>query len=105
MWYIFLTFIALALFYIYRDSNNKEKWLSPSEKFSPQWKDILIRNVCFYNSLSDEEKNHFEFKIQVDALTKDVSLIITDFAEKDEIEESKMLWEKQIAVRILNSNQ
>ena len=41
---------------------------------------------------------YWEIKIQVDELTKDVSLIITDFAEEeDEVEESKMFWENQIA--------
>ncbi|MEN8765710.1 MAG: START-like domain-containing protein [Wenyingzhuangia sp.] len=50
-----------------------------------------------FHWVEDEDENaYFEFKIQVDALTKDVSLIITDFAEEDEIEESKMLWENQI---------
>ena len=44
----------------------------------------------------DDNKSYFEFKIQVDELTKDVSLIITDFAEEDEVEESKMFWENQI---------
>ena len=51
-----------------------------------------------FHWLEDEDDNaYFEFKIQVDALTKDVSLIITDFAEDDEIEESKLLWESQIS--------
>jgi hypothetical protein len=45
---------------------------------------------------SEGDESYFEFKIQVDEITKDVSLIITDFAEEDEIEESKMLWENQI---------
>ena len=46
----------------------------------------------------DEEKEtYFEMRIQVDALTKDVSLIVTDFADEDEVEESKMFWENQIA--------
>src|SRR5690554_8149406 len=49
----------------------------------------------------DEDENEtnyfFEFRIQEDELTKDVSLVITDFAEEDEIEESKQLWETQIA--------
>ena len=46
----------------------------------------------------DEDKDtYFEMRIQVDALTKDVSLIITDFADEDEVEESKMFWENQIA--------
>lgn len=45
----------------------------------------------------DEEGTYFEFRIQVDALTKDVSLIVTDFADEDEVDETKMFWENQIA--------
>lgn len=40
---------------------------------------------------------YFEIKIQVDEITKDVSLIVTDFAEDDEVEETKMLWDNQIS--------
>ena len=52
----------------------------------------------FYKWLeSEDDDSFFEIKIQVDALTKDVSLIITDFADdEDEVEESKQLWENQI---------
>jgi len=39
----------------------------------------------------------FELRIQVDEITKDVSLMVTDFAEEDEVDESKMLWENQIS--------
>ena len=47
--------------------------------------------------LDDEDEDvYFEFKIVVDALTKDVSLIITDFADEDEVDEAKALWENQI---------
>ena len=51
-----------------------------------------------YKWLDDEEKeSFFEFKIQVDEMTSDVSLIITDFAEDEEDkEEQTMLWEQQI---------
>ena len=46
---------------------------------------------------SEDDDSYFEIKIQVDALTKDVSLIITDFADdEDEVEEAKQLWENQI---------
>ncbi len=45
----------------------------------------------------EDEGTYFEFRIQVDALTKDVSLIVTDFAENGEVEEIKMFWENQIA--------
>ena len=48
--------------------------------------------------LDDEEKeSFFEFKIQVDEMTSDVSLIITDFAvDEEDQEEQTMLWEQQI---------
>ena len=47
----------------------------------------------------EEEDNpyYFEFKIQVDDITNDVSLIVTDFAEEDEVEESKLLWNSLIS--------
>lgn len=50
--------------------------------------------------LADEEEElscYFEIRIQVDEITKDVSLIVTDFAEEDEVEEAKMLWDNQIS--------
>ena len=49
------------------------------------------------NDEEDDEDYYFEFKIQVDEITKDVSLIVTDFAEEDELEESKMLWDNLVS--------
>ena len=47
----------------------------------------------------DIKENYFEFLIQVDEITSDVSLIITDFAEnKQNQEEQTELWNKQISV-------
>lgn len=45
----------------------------------------------------DEDASYFEIRIQVDEITKDVSLMVTDFAEDDEVEETKMLWDNQIS--------
>ena len=45
----------------------------------------------------DEEDYFFEFKIQMDEITKDVSLIITDFTDEDELEEAKLLWDSLIS--------
>jgi uncharacterized protein YndB with AHSA1/START domain len=45
---------------------------------------------------SEDDDVYFEFKIEVDEITKDLSLFVTDFAEEDEVEEAKMLWENQI---------
>ena len=47
--------------------------------------------------LEEDDNYYFEIKSVVDELTKDVSLMVTDFSEEDEVEESKMLWESQIA--------
>lgn len=44
----------------------------------------------------DDTDYYFEMRIQVDDITKDVSIMVTDFAEEDEIEEGKMLWENMI---------
>ena len=46
--------------------------------------------------LENEDDSFFEINIVVDELTKDVSLVIYDFADEYEVEEGKMLWESQI---------
>ena len=56
--------------------------------------DVFIR---FKWEEDDDPDSFFEFRIEVDDLTKDVSLLVVDFAEDDEVEESKMFWENQIA--------
>ncbi|PKQ44238.1 START-like domain-containing protein [Confluentibacter flavum] len=45
----------------------------------------------------DDKAVFFEIKIQVDEITKDVSIIVTDFAEEDEVDQAKMLWDNQIS--------
>ena len=45
----------------------------------------------------EEDNSFFELKIIVDDITSDVSLFITDFAEEDEVEEAKMLWQNQVS--------
>ena len=47
--------------------------------------------------MESEDDSFFEMRIIVDEITSDVSLFITDFAEEDEVEESKMLWANQIS--------
>ncbi len=40
---------------------------------------------------------YFELRILEDEITKDVSLMVIDFAQEDEIDESKQLWENQVS--------
>lgn len=45
----------------------------------------------------EDEATYFELRIKIDALTNDVGIYITDFAEEDEVEEVAALWESQIS--------
>lgn len=45
----------------------------------------------------EDDKAYFEFKLNVDELTGDLALIVTDFAEPDELDDAKELWDTQIA--------
>lgn len=73
--------------FIWAGSEEKAKLLS---RKSPE-------RVKFRWVEDESEQTYFEMKIQVDEITQDVSLIITDFAYEDEVEEGKMLWENMIA--------
>ncbi|AVR46466.1 hypothetical protein C7S20_15000 [Christiangramia fulva] len=73
--------------FIWEGSEEKAKLVSKKndERIKFKWVD-------------DEDTPYFfEMRIQVDDITKDVSLMITDFAEEDEIDEGKMLWENMIS--------
>jgi uncharacterized protein YndB with AHSA1/START domain len=48
-------------------------------------------------NLENEEENYFEFCINIDELTGDLALIISDFAEADEKKDSISLWNSQVA--------
>lgn len=45
----------------------------------------------------EEEDTYFEFRINIDELTKDVALVVTDFVDEDDKEDSIELWNSQIS--------
>jgi uncharacterized protein YndB with AHSA1/START domain len=47
--------------------------------------------------VDNDDDSYFEMRIIVDEITKDVSLFVIDFAEEDELEESKLLWKNQVS--------
>jgi len=53
--------------------------------------------IKFQWAADEGEEYYFELRLQVDEITKDVSLMVTDYAEEDEVEEGKMFWENQIS--------
>jgi uncharacterized protein YndB with AHSA1/START domain len=46
---------------------------------------------------ADIETNYFEFKIVILELTSETALLITDFADEDELDDARYLWDNQIA--------
>lgn len=73
--------------FIWEGSEEKAKLLS---KKSPE-------RIKFQWMVDEDTAYFFELRIQVDEITKDVSLMITDFAEEDEVEEEKLLWTNMIS--------
>ena len=55
--------------------------------------------------LDDTEDSYFEFRINIDELTGDVALVITDIVREEDEEDAIGLWDKQIAElkRVLGS--
>lgn len=45
----------------------------------------------------DDSDYFFELLIRIDPITKEVALIVTDFAEDDEVDEAKLLWDNNVA--------
>ncbi len=57
-------------------------------------------NLVRFKRMEDEEAGYdyyFEMGYEIDPMTKSVVLKISDYADSDELSESKMLWEQQIS--------
>ena len=75
--------------FIWDDSEENAKLVSKKtgEKVKFKWLDEDGKDTEYY----------FELKIQVDEITNDVSLIVVDFSEEDELPENKLLWESLVS--------
>jgi uncharacterized protein YndB with AHSA1/START domain len=75
--------------FIWNDSEEKARMTSKKsgEKIKFRWIDEDNNDTDYF----------FEMRILEDEITKDVSLMIIDFAIEDEIEEDSLLWENQIS--------
>ncbi len=75
--------------FIWNDSEERARLTSKKsgEKVKFRWLDDADKDTDYY----------FELRILEDEITKDVSLMVIDYAEEDEVDESALLWENQIA--------
>lgn len=74
--------------FLWDDSEEQAKLLTKKkgEFIKLQWLEMA----------EDDPNTFFELRIRIDELTKEVALIVTDFAEEDEQEEAQLLWENQV---------
>ncbi|GAF04367.1 START-like domain-containing protein [Saccharicrinis fermentans] len=54
------------------------------------------KHIRFHWTDDEEENTYFEFSINVDEITGETALVVTDFIENDEKEDSIELWNQQI---------
>jgi uncharacterized protein YndB with AHSA1/START domain len=75
--------------FIWNDSEEKARLHSKKsgEKIKFKWIDDNNEDTDYY----------FEMRILVDELTKDVSLMVVDYADLEDMEESKSLWGNQVS--------
>jgi uncharacterized protein YndB with AHSA1/START domain len=75
--------------FIWDDSEEKARLCSKKsgEKVRFKWVDIDNKDTEYF----------FELNILVDEITKDVSLMVIDFADKDEVNQATLLWENQVS--------
>ena len=75
--------------FIWDDSEENARLSSKKtgEKIKFRWIDENKKDTDYF----------FELRIIEDEITKDVSLMIVDFAKEDELDEAKLLWENQIS--------
>jgi uncharacterized protein YndB with AHSA1/START domain len=75
--------------FIWDDSEENARLSSKKtgEKIKFRWIDDNKKDTDYF----------FELRILEDEITKDVSLMVIDFAYDNELDESKLLWENQIS--------
>lgn len=68
-----------------KDSEQKAKLLSSREN-----------SFVKYQWTDGPEDAYFELRLLVDDLTSELALIVTDFAEEDDVDETKLFWNSAI---------
>ena len=75
--------------FIWDDSEENARLSSKKtgEKIKFRWIDDNKKDTDYF----------FELRILEDEITKDVSLMVIDFADKEEVNEATLLWENQVS--------
>ena len=83
---ISIVIIVIISFFVFSwNRRNNPKWKVPGEPFPEDWRIILNQEVSFYNSLSQEEKKRFEYKVQEFLLNCRITGIDTSIDTTDKL--------------------
>jgi hypothetical protein len=101
-----------VLFEFLSTAGGLEKWFAPrvyikDSTFVFSWGNdemkqatllaLREREFVRFRWQDQSDKRYFEFRLQIDDLTNEIALIVSDFADsKDELESARLLWNAQI---------
>ena len=84
---------------------NKVEVQENEDIFRWEWDDIIVhttlikkvknKSMRFRIIENENEEEYFELLIDKNAITDDIALVITDFANADEVDDYKLLWTVQ----------
>ncbi|PLX17610.1 MAG: peptidase [Salinivirgaceae bacterium] len=77
--------VIVSIYGVFRMRLGRPKWKTPKSSFPSEWRIILTKEVPFYNSLSNEEKKKFEFKIQEFLLNTRITGVDTNVDTIDKV--------------------
>lgn len=85
MGYLAVLIVLVVFFIAIRVIWNKNDWKKPTKPFPNAWREIIKEKITFYNSLSKQEKAHFEFKTHEFLLNHRITGISTDVNITDKL--------------------
>jgi hypothetical protein len=101
-----------VLFEFLSTAGGLEKWFAPrvyikDNTFVFSWGNDELKQATLlalrerefvrFRWQDQSDKKYFEFRLQIDDLTNEIALIVSDFADtKDELESARLLWNAQI---------
>ena len=75
----------LVSYFLFKKLIQRDNWKTPDKPFPLQWKSILAKKVNFYANLSNDDKAHFEFKVQEFLMNHRITGIECDVTIEDNL--------------------
>ncbi len=83
--FLILVGALIIIIIFYKWISKRKKWKDPTELFPVKWRKILIEKVTFYNNLTANEKDLFEYKVQEFLTNVRIIGIETQIDETDKV--------------------